>query len=276
MFSSFSVTNRKSFHKNYISHTFQLTCLILLCTVLISMHYACPYANWSYQSILGLLKPYPETAATGCWWAEKEEGDFQFFLLQSSDVRQFPLDNIVVDVCATAWDSNATFHYTFQEAINWLLVTSKPKREDGVMCESAVISTPQDDIHLSTFQDKRSTFTNNLCEQKHRKKDSFLASRLNVSSSQQYPQKHLKLPEVNRCVAGNLPVARFHWEKVITCLLKRLKIHPTFHCKLKHQCIRWSVLITGTIAFLGYSIDLQLASQTIMKTKYIWRVKTRH
>jgi hypothetical protein len=48
------------------------------------MQYARPYANWSYQSILGLLKPYLETAATGCWWAEerREKGELLEFFFQ--------------------------------------------------------------------------------------------------------------------------------------------------------------------------------------------------
>ncbi len=93
---------QKSFHQNYISHTFKLTCFILLCTVFIGMHYSRPYANWSYQSILGLLKPYLETAATCCWWAEerREKGEFFFsFCVQSRIlVSRFGLF-IVLSVC---------------------------------------------------------------------------------------------------------------------------------------------------------------------------------
>ncbi len=45
--------------------------VLLLCTVFISMLYARPCVDWSYQSIFGLLKPCLETAATGPWWAEE-------------------------------------------------------------------------------------------------------------------------------------------------------------------------------------------------------------
>jgi hypothetical protein len=84
-----SYQQKTNFHQNYLSHTFKLTCFILRCTVFICMHYSRPYANWSYQSILGLLKPYLETAATSCWWAEerREKGDWSN--IRNSVCKQF-------------------------------------------------------------------------------------------------------------------------------------------------------------------------------------------
>jgi hypothetical protein len=87
-----SVTNNEpEQHQNYISHTFKLTCIISRCTVFISMHYARPCVAWSYQLILGLLKPWLETAATDRWWTEErweKEEFWSFFELLTHSFRE--------------------------------------------------------------------------------------------------------------------------------------------------------------------------------------------
>ncbi len=65
---------------------------VLLCTVFISVHYARPHVEWSYQSILGLLKACLETAATGQWWAEehREKKEVYLFLTKKCTYAKSP------------------------------------------------------------------------------------------------------------------------------------------------------------------------------------------